>query len=57
MARVKERTSLPLATNRCVTTFDQVAPAVAMDAVDVILAAFYYWEGSRAGKALGVVLP
>ena len=50
MARVKERTSLPLATNRCVTTFDQVAPAVAIDAVDVILAEIYYWDEKRDGN-------
>lgn len=55
MARVKERTNLPLATNMCVTTFDHVAPAVAMNAVDVVLADIYYWEGIRAVKALGVI--
>jgi glucarate dehydratase len=55
MARVKERTSLPLATNMCVTHFDHVAPAVAMNAVDVILSDIYYWEGVRGVKALGVL--
>ncbi|MGH9839425.1 MAG: enolase C-terminal domain-like protein [Blastocatellia bacterium] len=55
MARVKERTTLPLATNMCVTNFDHVAPAVAMNAVDVILSDIYYWEGMRAVKALGII--
>lgn len=55
MARVKERTSLPLATNMCVTNFDHVAPAAAMNAVDVILSDIYYWEGMRAVKALGSI--
>jgi glucarate dehydratase len=55
MARVKERTSLPLATNMCVAGFDHVAPAVAMNAVDVILSDIYYWEGVRGVKALGML--
>jgi glucarate dehydratase len=55
MARVRERTSLPLATNMCVTNFDQIAPAVAMNAVDIILTDVYYWEGIRGVKALGTI--
>ena len=55
MARVKERTSIPLATNMCVASFEHVAPAVAMNAVDIILSDIYYWEGIRGVKALGVL--
>lgn len=55
MARVKERTNLPLATNMCVVNFEHVAPAVAMNAVDVILSDIYYWEGMRGVKALGTI--
>ena len=55
MARVRERTSIPLATNMCVTHFDHVAPAVAMNAVDVILSDIYYWEGIRGVKALSAI--
>ena len=55
MARVKERTSIPLATNMCVTNFDHIAPAVAMNAVDVILSDIYYWEGIRGVKALSQI--
>lgn len=55
MARVKERTSIPLATNMCVANFEHVAPAVAMNAVDVILSDIYYWEGIRGVRALGVM--
>src|SRR5262249_31889888 len=47
MARVRERTGLPLATNMCVAGFEHVAPAQAMNAVDVILSDIYYWEGIR----------
>jgi glucarate dehydratase len=55
MARVRERTSIPLATNMCVTHFDHVAPAVAMNAVDVILSDVYYWEGIRGVRALSTI--
>jgi glucarate dehydratase len=47
MARVREKTTIPLATNMCVTNFEHVAAAVAMKSVDVILSDIYYWEGIR----------
>jgi glucarate dehydratase len=55
MARVKERTSLPLATNMCVTNFEHVAPGIAMNAVDIILSDIYYWEGVRGVKSLAQI--
>ena len=55
MARVKERTTLPLATNMCVTSFEHVAPAVAMNSVDIILSDIYYWEGVRGVKSLAQI--
>ncbi len=55
MARVKERTSLPLATNMCVTNFEHVAAAARMNSVDVILSDIYYWEGIRGVKNLSVI--
>jgi len=55
MARVRERTSIPLATNMCVTHFDHVAPAVALNSVDIILSDLYYWEGIRGVKALSTI--
>jgi glucarate dehydratase len=55
MARVKERTTLPLATNMCVSAFEHVAPAVAMNSVDIILSDIYYWEGMRGVKALAAI--
>ncbi len=55
MARVKERTTLPLATNMCVTNFEHVAAAVAMNSVDVILSDIYYWEGVRGVKSLSQI--
>jgi glucarate dehydratase len=55
MARVRERTSLPLATNMCVASFEHIAPAIAMNAVDVILGDIYYWAGIRGVKALAAL--
>ena len=52
MARVKERTTLPLATNMCVANFEHIAPAAAMNSVDIILSDLYYWEGPRGVKSL-----
>lgn len=44
-ARLKDRVDYPIATNMFVTEFDDVAPAVAADAVDVILSDHHYWGG------------
>ncbi len=52
MARVKERTSHPLATNMCVIGFEHLAPAFRMNAVDIILGDIYYWEGIHGFKTL-----
>jgi glucarate dehydratase len=44
-ARLKDKISYPIATNMFVTEFDDIAPAVALDAVDVILSDHHYWGG------------
>jgi glucarate dehydratase len=55
MAEVRARTSIPLATNMCVSGFEHIAPAAAMKSVDVILSDIYYWEGIRGVKSLATV--
>jgi len=45
--------NMPLATNMCVTSFDDVAEAVQKDAVQVILGDHHYWGGLRAVAELG----
>ncbi len=55
MARVRERIDTPLATNMCVTTWDEIAPAIDTRAVDVILSDHHAWGGLRACKELGRV--
>jgi glucarate dehydratase len=55
MARVKRQTFMPLATNHIVVNFDQLAPAVKMDAIDVILIDPHFWGGISAAKKAAVV--
>jgi glucarate dehydratase len=53
MARVRERITLPLATNMCVTRWEDIAPAVEARAVDVILSDHHSWGGLRGCQELG----
>lgn len=50
MARVRKNTFMPLATNHCVVNFDQLAPGIRMEAVDVILIDPHFWGGMTAAK-------
>jgi glucarate dehydratase len=52
MAEVAARTSLPLATNMCVTSFDDVPPGIAQGAVRIILSDHHFWGGFRASQKL-----
>jgi glucarate dehydratase len=55
MAEVSRQTGIPLATNMCVVTFDQIPAAVAQRAVAVILSDPWYWGGPWGVKHLGVI--
>jgi glucarate dehydratase len=52
MAAVRREVGMPLATNMCVVSFADVAPAVAAGAVDVILSDHHFWGGLRRSQAL-----
>lgn len=52
MAQVRKFVSTPLATNMCVTSFDEFRPAIDAGAVDVILSDLWYWGGIRATIAV-----
>jgi glucarate dehydratase len=52
MAEVRRNVSMPLATNMCVVSFGDVAPAVAAGAVDVILSDHHFWGGLRRSQSL-----
>jgi len=55
MARVRESVPMPLATNMCVVSFEDIAPAVAEGAVDVILSDHHFWGGLRRSQSLGSI--
>ena len=50
--RLKRNTTLPMATNMYVTSFDEIPPAVELDAVDVVLSDHHYWGGPKQNVAL-----
>lgn len=55
MAAVARGTSLPLATNMCVTAFDEIPEAFAADAVQVVLSDHHFWGGLRATQELAAI--
>jgi glucarate dehydratase len=55
MAEVAARTGVPLATNMCVTTFDEIEEAFTRGAVQVVLSDHHYWGGLRNTRELAAV--
>jgi glucarate dehydratase len=54
-AQVHRETGVPLATNMCVTGFDEVPEAFAADAVQVVLSDHHFWGGLQATRDLAAV--
>lgn len=55
MAEVAREAKMPLATNMCVVAFDQLAPAVRGDSVQVVLSDHHYWGGLQRSRLLAGV--
>ncbi len=55
MAAVARAVPMPLATNMCVVSFDDVEPAVTAGAVGVILSDLHFWGGLRRSQSLATV--
>lgn len=55
MAEVAACSPLPLATNMCVTSFDELPEAVRLGSVQIVLADHHYWGGLRACVELAAV--
>lgn len=56
MRRLRERISIPTATNTVVVNFEQLAACIKHDAVDVILLDTTFWGGLRQAYKAGQVL-
>ncbi|MFF2845813.1 glucarate dehydratase family protein [Streptomyces sp. NPDC058001] len=55
MAEVAAGTSVPLATNMCVTTVDEIAEAFTRGAVQVVLSDHHYWGGLGRTRELAAI--
>ncbi|WP_407553222.1 glucarate dehydratase family protein [Streptomyces sp. Pv4-95] len=55
MAEVAAGAGVPLATNMCVTTFDEIAEAFTSGAVQIVLCDHHYWGGLRNTRELAAV--
>lgn len=55
MGQVAARTSTPLATNMCVTAFDEIPTGVARGSVQIVLGDHHFWGGLRATRDLGAI--
>ena len=50
-----QQVRLPIATNMYPARFDDLAPGIRLDAVDIVLTDIHYWEGPRGVKELAAV--
>ena len=55
MRRVRDRISIPTATNTVVVNFEQLAASIRLDAIDVILLDTTFWGGLRQAVKAGQV--
>lgn len=55
MAAVSAGTDVPLATNMCVIAMEHMPPAIAQDAVQVVLSDHHLWGGLRKSALLGQI--
>lgn len=52
MARLRRELGIPLATNMCTTSFEELASSFALGSEDILLADHHYWGGLRASLEL-----
>jgi glucarate dehydratase len=55
MRRVRDRIDIPTATNQVVVNFEQLAAAIRLDAIDVVLLDTTFWGGLRQAVRAGQV--
>lgn len=54
-AAVRSQTRIPVATNMYPARFDDIAPAIKLGSVDIVLTDIHYWEGPRGVKELAAI--
>lgn len=54
-AAVRQQVRIPIATNMYPARFDDLAPAIKMGAVDIVLTDIHYWEGPKGVKDLAAI--
>jgi glucarate dehydratase len=52
MSQVRKAVEIPLATNMCLISYDQLAPGIRLRSVDVVLSDVHYWGGFRENQRL-----
>jgi glucarate dehydratase len=52
MSKVRKAVEIPLATNMCLVSFDQLAPGIRMHSVDIVLADIHFWGGFRENQRM-----
>jgi len=52
MAKVRKALSIPLATNMCTTSFEEIPGSISLGAEDIILSDHHFWGGLRASMEL-----
>jgi glucarate dehydratase len=55
MARVRQALDLPLATNMCTTSFEEIPEGVRLGSEDIILSDHHFWGGLRDSVSLGKI--
>lgn len=55
MAEVARRTPMPLATNMCVVSWDDIPEAIRLDAVKIVLSDHHFWGGLRLSQSLATL--
>ena len=55
MSQVRKAVPIPLATNMCLVSFEQLAPGIRMRSVDIILSDVHFWGGFRENMRMAAV--
>jgi glucarate dehydratase len=54
-AAVRQQVRIPIATNMYPNRFDDLAPAIKMGSIDIVLTDLHYWEGPKGVKDLAAI--